>query len=334
MNRLLVLCFLGVGQARAATFDLDDAALKKAGLDPQEVESELGAKIDEKLAANDPQFLAGMANATAISARGMGVDYGLDVKKFVFGVGVGSGIAYSGTLLGRGDDEVVPDGGFAAQLSVMAGICPGGFVPGEGFLDRVRVFLHAMAFDMPSDHVLTGSLQNFGGHLQLQLLNKADFKVGAWNGLALTTGYSSSNFRLKLESDLPIDTTVDGTAIQWDANGTYEIDAIAGGIPLEVSTAFRVLVFTWYAGAGYDFVTASADQTAALEGPVEATRSGEDQSLGNATLALEDEAEGDRQLFRGFGGMEIKLSVIKVYGQLNVANNDTIGGHVGLRIGL
>ena len=331
MNWLLLLCLLGVGQARAATFDLDDAALKKAGLDPAEVESELGAQIDEKLAASDPRFLAGMANATAISARGMGVDYGLDVKKFVFGVGVGSGIAYSGTLLGRGDEEVVPAGGFSAQLSFMGGICPGGFTPGEGFLDRVRVFLHAMAFDMPSDHVLSGSLTNFGGHLQLQLVKEADFEVGAWNGLALTGGYSSTIFRLELESDLPIDTTVDGTPIRWDATGTYDIDANAGAIPLEVSTAFRVLVITVFAGAGYDFVTATADQTAALEGPVEA---GEDQSLGSATLSLDDEAEGDRQLFRGFGGAEIKLSVIKVYGQLNVANNDTIGGHVGLRVAM
>lgn len=333
MNRLVLLCFLCVGQARAgATFDLDDAALKQAGLDPTEVESELGAKIDEELAARDPQFLAGMANATAISARGMGVDYGLDVKKFVVGVGLGSGVAYSGSLLGRDDDEPLPVGGFSAQLSAMAGICPGGFVPGDNFLDRVRLFLHAMAFDMPSDHILTGSLQNFGGSLQLQLVDKADFKVGAWNGLALTTGYSSTIFRLRLESDLPIDTTMDGTEIEWDATGRYDIDATAGGIPLELSTAVRVLVVTVFAGAGYDFVTASADQTAALEGPVEATGSGETASLGTATLSLDGDAEGDRQMFRGFGGAEVRFAVVKVYGQLNVANNDTVGGHVGLRL--
>jgi hypothetical protein len=275
-----------------------------------------------------------MANATAISARGMGVDYGLDVEKFVAGVGLGSGIAYSGSLLGRDDEEVVPEGGFSAQLSFMAGICPGGFVPEENFLDRVRFFLHAMVFDMPSQHTLTGSLQNFGGSIQLQLVNGVDFKVGAWNGLALTGGYDATLFRLKLEKDLPIDTTVDGTEIGWDATGSYEIDATTSGIPLEVSTAFRVLVITVFAGAGYDFVTATADHTAALEGPVEATRSGQDASLGTATVSLEGEGEGDRQLFRGFGGAEVRIFAIKLYGQLNVANNDTVGGHVGVRFAM
>ncbi len=73
MNRLFLLCFLCVGQARAANFDLDDAALKEAGLDPQEVEDELGAKIDEKLLAGEqPRFLSGMANATAISRAAWG----------------------------------------------------------------------------------------------------------------------------------------------------------------------------------------------------------------------------------------------------------------------
>jgi len=130
---------------------------------------------------------------------------------------------------------------------------------------------------------------------------------------------------------LPIYTTVDGTKIRWDATGSYEIDARTGGVPLEMSTAVRVLVITVFAGAGYDFVTATADRTAALEGPVEATRAGDDASLGTATLSLEGEAEGDRQLFRGFGGAEVGLWVVKLYGQLNIANNDTVGGHVGLR---
>jgi hypothetical protein len=333
MNGLGLLCLLCVGPARAASFDLDNEALKAAGLDPHAVESELGAKIDGKvLPGEQPTLLSGMANATAISARGMGVDYGLDVKRFVAGVGVGSGIAYEGSLLGRDDDEVVPSGGFSAQLSVMAGICPGGFVPGDNFLDRVRVFVHWMSFDMPSQHILAGSLQNFGGSLQLQLLDGANFKVGAWNGLALTGGYDATLFRLRLESDLPIDTTVDGTKIGWDATGSYEIDATTSGIPLEVSTALRVLVITVFAGAGYDFVTATAERTAALEGPVEAKRSGEDASLGTATVSLEGDADGDRQLFRGFGGAEVRIYVIKLYGQLNVANNDTVGGHVGVRL--
>ena len=332
MNRLFLLCFLCVGRARAANFDLDDAALKAAGLDPKAVESDLGAKIDEQLRTREqPELLSGMANATAISARGMGVDYGLDVKKFVAGVGLGSGIAYSGSLLGRGDDDVVPSGGFSAQLSLMAGICPGGFVPGDDFFDRVRVFAHWMAFDMPSQHVLAGSLQNIGGNLQLQLVNGTNFKVGAWNGLALTGGYEATLFRLELEKDLPIDTTLDGTEIGWDATGSYEIDATTSGIPLELSTAVRVLVITVFVGAGYDFVTATADHTAALEGPVEAKRSGEDVSLGTATVSLDGEADGDRQLFRGFGGAEVRIFVVKLYGQLNVANNDTVGGHVGLR---
>jgi hypothetical protein len=191
-----------------------------------------------------------------------------------------------------------------------------------------------MTFDMPSNHALVGSLQNVGGSLQLQLVKRANFKIGAWNGLALTGGYDATLFRLKLEKDLPIDTTLDGTEIGWDATGSYEIDATTSSIPLEVSTAVRVLVVTVFVGAGYDFVTATANHTAALEGPVEAKRSGEDASLGTATVSLEGEADGDRQLFRGFGGAEVRIFAVKVYGQLNVANNDTIGGHFGLRFAM
>lgn len=332
MKLLPFVCLLGVTQARAANIELDDAAVKGAGLDPQVLRSDLGAGIDEELRVVDQRrFLAGMANAAAISARGMGVDYGLDVKQIVAGVAIGSGVAETGTLLGRGDDDPLPVGGFSAQLSLMAGICPGGFVPGAGFLNRVRIFLNGMAIRMPSGQPFGGSLQNLGGHVQLQLLDGVDAKVAAWKGLAVTAGYDATVYHLSLEKDLPIETTSDGSRIEWQANGTYDIDAKTGSIPLEVSTAFRVLVFGVFAGVGYDVVTSSADSSAALVGPVQLEASGERASLGTASISLDDSADGDPGMLRAFGGVQIRLAVIKIYGHLNLADNDTVGGHVGMR---
>jgi hypothetical protein len=333
MKLLPFLCLLGVTRARAANIELDDAAVRRAGLDPVEVRNDLGADIDDELRVVDQQkFLEGMANAAAISARGMGVDYGLDVKKFVAGVSIGSGVADTGTLLGRGEESPLPVGGFSAQLSVMAGICPGGFVPGQGFLDHLRIFVNGMALRMPSGQPFGGSLQNLGAHVQLQVLQGVDAKVAAWKGLALTAGYDSTVYHLSLQKDLPIATTSDGMRIEWEADGTYDVDATTGSVPLEVSTAVRVLVLTVFAGGGYDIVTSSANSTAALVGPVEIEASGERASLGTATVSLEDSADGDPGMLRGFGGVQIRLAVVKIYGQINLADNDTVGGHVGARM--
>jgi hypothetical protein len=334
MKRFLVLCFLGGTPALAANVELDDAAIKEAGLDPAAVRSDLNTSIDEGLRVVDQQrFLRGMANAAAISARGMGVDYGLDVKTFVVGATIGSGVADAGTLLGRGEEDPLPAGGFSGQLSVMVGVCPGGFVPGDGWLDHLRVFVNGMAIRMPSGQPFSGSLRNIGGHVQLQLFDGADAKVGAWNGLALSAGYDSTSYELSLRKELPLETTTGGAEIAWRADGTYDIEATTGSIPLEASTAFRVLVLGVFAGVGYDIVTSTAESSAALVGPVELQASnGEDRSLGSASVSIDDAANGDPGMLRVFGGAQIRLAVVKIYGQINVADNDTVGGHLGARL--
>jgi hypothetical protein len=334
MKLPILVCLLGVATARAAEIDLDDAAVKDAGLDPATVRNDLGASIDEGLRIVDQKgFLAGMANAAAISARGMGVDYGLDVKTFVVGAAIGSGVADSGTLLGRGDEQPLPVGGFSGQLSVMAGICPGGFVPGDGILDHVRIFVNGMALRMPSGQPFGGSLQNIGGHVQVQLWNGLDAKVAAWKGLALTTGYDSTRYDLSLRRDLPIRTDSGGADLRWQADGSYDIDATTGSIPIEASTAVRLVFVSVFAGVGYDVVTSTAGSTASLSGPVEVQASaGDDTSLGTATVAIDDSADGDAGMARAFGGVQIRLAVIKIYGQVNLADNDTVGGHVGVRL--
>jgi hypothetical protein len=334
MNRLPFLCcLLGLPQARAATIELDEAALERAGLDPARVRNDLNTSIDEELRVVDQRrFLVGMANAAAISARGMGVDYGLDVKTVVFGATVGSGVAEAGTLLGRGDEDPLPVGGFSGQLSVMAGVCPGGFVPGDDVLDHLRVFVNGMALRMPSGQPFGGSLQNVGAHLQLDVLG-ADAEVAEWNGLALTAGYDATNYDLSLRKELPLTTPSGDATLAWRADGSYDVDATTGSIPLELSTAARVLVLGVFAGVGYDVVTSRANSSAALVGPVELqASSGDGQSLGSASISIDESAEGDHGMLRAFGGAQIRLAVVKLYGQVNVADNDTIGGHVGARL--
>jgi hypothetical protein len=328
------LLFFGPSLARAQSLelDLDDEAVRQAGLDPATVRSELGDDIDAELRVVDQKaFLKGMANAAAISARGMGVDYGLDVKKLVVGGSIGTGAANTGIVFDRGD-TALPIGGFSGQLTLMAGVNLGGFVPKDNFLDRIRIFVNGMALQMPSNAPFGGSMHNLGGHVQLQLLKGLDAKVAAWRGIAFTTGYDSTAYELSLEQDLPVSTAVDGVRVGWKASGTYDVHATTGSVPLELSTAFHVLVVGVFAGGAYDIATSSADSDAALDGPISSKGSGgASTSLGSAHLTLSDASDGDPGAFRAFAGAQIRIVIVKVYGQVNLADDQAVGAQFGLR---
>lgn len=334
-SALGVMCLMGWSgaahaQEASVSLQFDEQLATKLGLDTSAMEAELSDQIDEGLRVVDQgDFLAGMANATSISTRGMGVDYASDFQRAVIGGSFGTAVAGRAGF-GRGDTPL-PVGGFSAQVSLMAGLNLGFASSKDSFARRVRVFVNGMAMTLPSGSPFDGSFENYGAHLQLELIDGVSATVAEWGGLALTGGYQRTNYHLELQEELPIDAEA-GVPLTWNADGTYQVDAWANTIPLEVSTSFRVFVISGYMGVGYDLTTAGAESEATLQGDIDARVDDDKRRLGTGTVSLLDEAPGDDAVGRAFVGAQVNVLLVKAYGQLNIGFNETFGGNVGLRV--
>ena len=131
----VVLSLASVALAQDVVVNVDPNVADKLGIDGTAAESNLSGAIDENLNINSQQdFLEAMANAAAMSSKGMGVDYASNIKRFMFGVSFGSAVNSAGFQFGRGGREL-PEGGFALQMAVMGGINLG-MGRDKGFLSR------------------------------------------------------------------------------------------------------------------------------------------------------------------------------------------------------
>lgn len=317
-------------------FQLDAAKAEQLGLDVNGIESELSGLINDQLKLDDVgEFMDSMANANAIATKGMGVDYASNPKKFVVGGSLGTGAHDSGFRVGRGE-ETLPSGGFAAQVSLMAGINLGGLAGAKenSFGQRFLLYAHGMAMPMPSGSELDGSMYNAGANLQIRLANPIDAKVTEWGGIALTAGFERSHYVLQLRNELPLSAPLSGVDLTWTAAGDYQITATTDAIPLELSTNLRVFVITLFAGGGVDLNTSSSFASAALTGPIEADAAGNIENIGTASVTVEADGIGDDMVPRIFVGAQANAMLFKIYGQLNVGMNNSLGGHAGVRVAL
>lgn len=325
----LGLCLGGSAAAQSLDIQIDPAAAQAAGVDADQAERTLSQSIDQDLKVGDQTaFMEKMARATALSTRGMGVDYASNLQKFVVGASFGSAVNGAGAQFGRGGD--IPEGGFAAQISLMAGINLGMKADDDAAARRFRLFVNGMAA-RPRYDPFAGSLLNYGAHLQIQLVKPTEGEVVRWGGLALTAGYEHSSFTLDLEEAIPIESG----DLRWDATGTYRLQALSSAVPVELSTNLRILVATAYGGIGFDSSLDSfADSEAVLDGGIQATAGQRDAHIGTATLTLDSVGLGDRFVPRAFVGVQANLLMIKAYGQLNLGLEGSFGGHLGLRVAI
>ncbi len=344
MNRaafLLALFLLPTtSAAQQLSYELDEAAASKLGLDTVQLQTELNDSIGTLLDLGGQQaFLKSMADAAAIGGKGMGVDYATNPKRLIVGASVGSGGQGSGASLGSGakdSDLGLPESGFSAQIALMAGLNLGLFTPGDdAFADRIRIFVSGMSATLPSGTTpFDTSMYNVGAHLQWKMIGKPNPGSISWGGIDLTTGWERSTYTLSLEEGMPVEVPVDGATLEWDATGSYKIGAQVDSIPIELSTNLSLLVATAFAGAAVDINTSTADTSIALSGPMTAKAGGEKANIGRAELSFQDKAAGDVMVPRVFGGLQANILLIKVYGQVNVAMNQSFGGHMGLRVAL
>lgn len=333
MKRLaVVLGLLGATPAWAQQVDvvIDDALAQQIGLDPDQVRADIRGATEGALKLDAPQeFLNQMATANAFATKGMGVDYASNPQRFFAGAALGTAVSGQGFSFVRGQDTL-PTAGFAFQVSANAGLNLGAFSKDESFLRRFVVSVNGLwgqGLSGPFD----AQLYNLGGHLQIKLIRPPHKGVVEWGGLDVTGGYEISSYRLSLSDTLPLE--VEG--LKWDATGGFDIAAASQTIPIEVSTNLRLFVFTVYAGGGLD-IRQQADTRGVLSlgGPLTASAQGETVTLGSVEASFDATGQAAEYAPRVFGGAQINVLFVKVYGHLNVGFDDTYAGHIGVRAAL
>jgi hypothetical protein len=338
---MLVLGF-AVAQAQTVNVEIDQAKAAALGLDPDAMQSELEGVIADQLYTDDNGwYMEKYANASAMAIKGMGVDYASNPKTFVLGVSVGPAVSGVPFSLSRGP-ESLPEGGFALMIAAHGGVNLGVLDGGKDTaLDHVLVYVSGMSISPPANREFKASLYNVGAHLQVSV--GSPVKAGGvveWGGIAFTGGYELSAYQLSLQQELPISKEVDAgngvvsapATLTWTANGTYDLGATASTIPLEVSTNLKIAVVTPFVGAGFDINAADATSNAGLTGPISAKAAGQTEDIGSASVTLAGTGSAEPFVPRLFGGVQLGLSLFKIYGQLNYGFNETYGAHVGLRL--
>jgi len=331
-----MLALAPAAHAQDIILDVDEAKAAKFGIEVGPLEQELEAQAADALNLGEPQaFIDSMANASGISAKGMGVDYASNMKAFVIGAGFGSAAHANGFNFNR-SDEYLPPGGFAFMISAMAGVNLGVLDGGsDTFLDRIRIYANGMSITMPSDREFGGEMYNLGVHAQIKFVPEMGNKVVEWGGLDITSGWDRAQYRLELTQAVPIEAPLDNNIdATWTADGTYTIVSTTDSIPVELSTNLRLAVITVFAGGALDINTSTSSSEAELTGPLDVAARGESERLGTATMLVGYDGVGDPMVPRGFGGLQVNLSLFKIYGHLNVGGNGSVGGHLGGRVAM
>jgi len=319
-----------VSLAQQVTVNIDPQLAEQYGIDVAGLDDEMSGAITNDLNLGDQSnYLRSMARAAAISTKGMGVDYGSAPDAFILGGSLGTGVNAAGVQLGRGKQDL-PEAGFSFQVAGMAGLNLGAFNH-DGFLNRFVLSANGMALNTRGD-VFDGKLENFGVYLQCRLIEPMGVGL-SWGGLALTSGYALTNYSMKLKSGLPVTAPVADLDVTWNATGAYEIASNTTAIPIELSTSLQVLLFTLYGGVGMDINTAAATSEISLGGDLVAeVPSAGQQQLGSALVSLSDVGKDTGEVPRIFLGLQANLLMLKLYGHLNVAFDQSFGGHFGVRL--
>jgi len=314
--------------------ELNQTALD-AGLTEADVEDPVNDIIASELKLDGVTgFLDSMAKAQAMANKGMGADYASNIKKFEVGGSVSSALNGAGFSFKKGQ-ETLPQGGFAAHVTLMGGINLGLMASKKkAFGKRFRLYGNGLYMPLPGGEAFGGTMYNMGAHLQVKIVNGADAKVTEWGGIDITTGFEYAGYQLNLKRDLPLDAPIEGGEVTWTASGDYGLAATATSIPIEVSTNVRVAIMTGYLGGALDIYTGSSDLQADLRGPIKGTVKPalKNERLGDATLAFDAAGAPDAYVPRIFAGGQLAIGPLKGYGHLNVGFNQTYGGHLGGRL--
>lgn len=308
------------------------------GIDQNSLQGHLqGATSEDLHVVDQGPFLGAMANAGSLAARGMGVDYATNPKKFVLGASFGSAVYDDGTSLSN-EDEGLPEAGFGTQASVMAGINLGVFNGKDTFADRMMLYGHFLSLATPRVGEFDGHATQAGGHLQMKLVPKLGIGVAEFGGLDFTTGVEFTRYTLGLSEQLAFDTPGgDEATVTWRTDGSFTVTTTGLTIPLEASTNVRLLFLTVFGGAALDLHPLNTGSSnASLSGNLVATSDliADETHIGEAALSITADGRGLPVTPRVFVGPQVNLWAVRAYMQLNVGLTGGFGLHAGARIAL
>ena len=340
----LPLVALVPGLALAAptvTVTVDPAAgsalASQLGVSLDQLSAQLGEQIASGLGVLEPEkYVRALTDAQAFSNKGLGVDYASNPTVFVVGVAANFAMSLGDKGLGERYAEH-PVVGVAPNISAHAGLNLG-FLGGDRFMLFGNYFAQGLKVNE-----FDGDLYNIGFHLQAKFFAAPDdgnflFK---WGGFNLTSGYEHSRLTMELKKEFTTNAPLTGntSGVSADASftgtGTYTITTTSEAIPIELTTNIRLLyVLTLFAGAGYDIQLGKGTMDVKMQGTMSAKNplDGSDLSLGTATIDVTQDAKPSPGRFRYMAGLQVNLSVIKVFVQMNAIPNAAVSAGAGVRV--
>lgn len=309
------------------------------------VKADMEAEINKRFQLNKlSDYMQQMSNAQTISHKGQGVSYATEHSLFVVGASFGGGFNTTSGF----DFETkggVPPIGVAIQGSGMIGLSLSKFpLPQVGPIDLKKFTLFVNYLSYSNDSLLSGltlKTNTFGIHAQYKLIdgkNIGGIGVLNWGGVAVTSGFNTSNNTISYKGNQAIGINSGGQSYNWvsASSSTLSIESNSFSIPIEVSTNVRLLyVLSIFVGTGFDLNFGSSKMTANITGPITDTLG---STVGNATLAANEEKGPSAGTWRFFAGPQLNLvplkntNVLSIYAQGNYSIGGNYGAHAGLRI--
>ncbi len=299
------------------------------GITPQDLADQVREDVDRAYqASNLKSFLRSFTDATAFSARGIGVDYGSVPTGFMAGI--------AANVAAAGDDDVFEDGrptaGLAANVAVMLGLNLKNWdLPKWSFY--VNGFYRKGSTDQ-----LTGGITSAGAHVQYRIIEAANTdgasKAVRWLGLTLTSGIEFTRWNLETKPD-GVETDVDiiGSGANADlvvsSTGRFDLTSTATTVPIEVTTGFRLAVLaSVYFGVGTDLSVGESTVDAGLSGTI---TTNDNRDLGTVAVNGSGDGSASPAALRALVGAQLNLTALKIFAQANLSAVPAASIAFGLR---
>jgi len=269
-------------------------------------------------------YVKAFGDAQGFTTRGLGVDYGSNVRYLEVGVSLSTALNGNRALLDA-DTRTQPIAGVSGNLTLMAGVNLGA----AGL--PVTIFGNYFK-SHGSYHEFDAHLENLGVHVQVKLLGSRDegplSLLVRWGGIDITTGIDRSHMTLQLVRDFDRAIPVSGGGVSGEVDlasrGTFRLDMRTTSIPLEVTTNLRFLyLLSLYGGGGFDWqLGGGSELTANLDGTLtgKAPQAGVSAvDLGTMRVNVTQDASPSGGRIRGIVGLQANVFLLKIFAQLNVA---------------
>jgi hypothetical protein len=335
----LLLSVPVAARAATVTVSVDPVAgsqlASQLGITTDQLSAQLAQQIQSALVTLNPEaYVRALADAQAFSNKGLGVDYASNPSLFVIGAAGNFAVSLGDKGLGEAYSQH-PVMGLAPNVSIHGGL-------NLGFLGLDSLTLFGNYFTRGlSIKEYDGDLSNYGVHLQLKLFaapNDGSF-LFKWGGLNVTSGFEYSHLTVRLQRPLSTTVLLSGSAgstnATFDGNGTLTVDTTAQTIPIELTTNIRLLyVLSLFAGAGFDIQLGSGDMDVNLSGNLSAPspNGGDKLALGQAKVTVTQPAQPSPSQIRLLAGVQLNLSVVKIFVQANASPNSSFSGGGGVRV--